>query len=220
MAIDFPSSPTPGQVFTDGDHTWEWSATTGVVGAWKLQTTTTTGPTGPTGAIGATGPTGPTGAQGAIGTSNIAIFRDEKTDGTNGGSFTSGDWRTRTLNTTQTNGITGCSLSSNQITLPEGTYYIQAIAPTAGNVNNHKARLENVTDATTAILGQNAESRDDAGANPGSDAFVEGVFTIAAQKTFELQHRCGTTENTIGFGAASSFGVAEVYATITIIKLT
>lgn len=70
MPINFPSSPTPGQVFTDGDHVWQWSSTTGVVGAWKLQTQTATGPTGPTGPTGSTGPTGPTGAEGAILTLN------------------------------------------------------------------------------------------------------------------------------------------------------
>ena len=48
-AIDFPLSPTNGQVFTSGDKTWTYSTT---ISAWKLQTQT---------AVGATGPTGPTG---------------------------------------------------------------------------------------------------------------------------------------------------------------
>lgn len=63
-AIDFPASPTNGQVFTEGDKTWAYSTT---VGAWNLQAQTTTGPTGPTGATGATGPTGATGATGPTG---------------------------------------------------------------------------------------------------------------------------------------------------------
>ena len=66
--INFPSSPTDGQVFSAGDHTWVFSSIgAGGPGAWKLQTQTVTGPTGPTGSAGSAGPTGPTGATGATG---------------------------------------------------------------------------------------------------------------------------------------------------------
>jgi len=66
--INFPTSPTNGQIFTDGDHTWVFSSIgSGGPGAWNLQTQTVTGPTGPTGATGpsVTGPTGATGTSGA-----------------------------------------------------------------------------------------------------------------------------------------------------------
>lgn len=73
--INFPTSPTDGQVFTDGDHTWIFSSATGVVGAWKLEAQTVTGPTGPTGPTGAastvTGPTGSSGATGATGPTGL-----------------------------------------------------------------------------------------------------------------------------------------------------
>lgn len=45
-AINFPASPTNGQIFTSGDKTWIYST---AVSAWKLQTQTLTGPTGPAG---------------------------------------------------------------------------------------------------------------------------------------------------------------------------
>jgi len=53
--------------------------------------------------------------------------RDEKSNGVAGGNFTNGAWQTRTLNTSMTNEISGASLSSNQITLPSGTYFIRCI---------------------------------------------------------------------------------------------
>lgn len=63
-AIDFPSSPTNGQVFSAGDHTWVYDS---ALPGWKLEAQTVTGPTGPTGAAGTTGPTGPAGDTGPTG---------------------------------------------------------------------------------------------------------------------------------------------------------
>lgn len=85
--INFPTSPTDGQVFTDGDHTWIFSSVgAGGPGAWKLQAQTVTGPTGTTGATGPTGYTGYTGAAstvtgptGAAGQWNTAQTIDNKT---------------------------------------------------------------------------------------------------------------------------------------------
>ena len=42
-AIDFPASPTNGQVFTSGDKVWVYSTATTT---WNLQTQTITGPSG------------------------------------------------------------------------------------------------------------------------------------------------------------------------------
>jgi len=144
-----------------------------------------------------------------------AIFRDEKSSGTAGGTFTSGAWRTRDLNTSQYNGITGASLASNQITLAAGTYIVDGFAQ--GVLTSiHQTRFENITDSTTAVLGQNAYAENSS--NVSNYSRVSGVFTIAAQKTFEFQHRATNTKTDNGFGVASSWGT-EVYASITITKV-
>jgi hypothetical protein len=146
---------------------------------------------------------------------SYAVFRDEKTSGTDGGTFTSGAFRTRDLNATQYNGITSASLASNQISLPAGTYLIEAEAP-ANRVDQHQLRVQNITDSTTSILGQNIWCYS---TNLVSNmARVSGVFTIAGTKTFELQHRCATTRAGDGFGLGAAFGT-EVYASITISKV-
>jgi hypothetical protein len=157
----------------------------------------------------------PTWAAPSGGGATYAIFRDEKTSGTDGGTFTSGAFRTRDLNATQYNGIGSASLASNQISLPAGTYLIEAAAP-SNRTDQHQLRLQNITDSSTTVLGQNVWCY---GVNLVSNmARVSGVFTIAGTKTFELQHRAATTRAGDGFGLAAGFGT-EVYASITIAKV-
>jgi hypothetical protein len=149
--------------------------------------------------------------------SALLHVRDEKSNGTAGGDFTSGAWQTRTLNTSLTNEISGASLSSNQIILPSGTYYIHASAG-AYSVDRHKLKLRNTTDSSDTLIGT-AEQCENAG-TVSNRSFVIGRFTIGAQKTFELQHRCTTTITGNGFGLSSTFGTEiEVYADVQIWKV-
>jgi hypothetical protein len=139
--------------------------------------------------------------------------RDEKPAGTAAGAFTMGAFRTRTLNTVMTNEISGASLASNQITLPSGTYYIDANAP-ATNVNSHKSKLRNITDSSDTIIGTTEMALD-----PGSvctRSIVAGRFTITAQKVFSVQHRCTVDGQ---FGTLADVGVVEVYAEAMIWKV-
>jgi len=142
-------------------------------------------------------------------------IQDQKSSGTDGGTFTSGSWQTRDLNTSLVNGITGASLSSNQITLPAGTYEVIAFA-VAYDCDSHQARLRNVTDSTTLCIGLTMYAN--ASNNVGNAAKVTGIFTLAATKVIELQHQCGSTKSGTGFGTPASFGT-EVYSDIQIRKV-
>jgi hypothetical protein len=144
-----------------------------------------------------------------------ATFNDTKSSGTAGGTFTTGAWRTRDLNTTQFNGITSASLASNQITLPAGTYYVIASAP-GFYVNDHQVRLQNITDGSTTIIGQNSGSGEALVIQPSST--LSGTFTIAGTKAFELQHRAGTTKADNGFGASQGWG-NNIYGQVSITKV-
>lgn len=137
-------------------------------------------------------------------------LQDQKAAGTDGGTFTSGDWRTRTLNTEVTDEI-GSTLSSNQFTLPAGTYEVMAWA-TGYEVSYHVAKLRNITDSTDTLIG--SAVRVPAGA--ATPSFVRGRFTIAGAKTFELQHRCTSSNADDGFGIAVNVGVTEIYADVMI----
>jgi hypothetical protein len=152
----------------------------------------------------------------AGGGATYAVFIDEKASG-GGGTFTSGAWQTRDLNTSQFNDISGCSLSSNQITLAAGTYIVNAMAP-AGYVDQHQTRFFNITDSTTAIKGGNAYNAITS-ASVDTYSALQGGFTIASSKVFELQHRCATTRAGTGFGTNNAFGLGEVYAIVTIAKV-
>lgn len=146
------------------------------------------------------------------------LYEDQKTQNTYGGTFTSGAWRTRTLNTevADTGGLG--TLASNQITLAAGTYRIAVSAPAYG-VDRHQARLQNVTDATTVLLGASAYSANNTGAGQASIvSTIQGVFTIAASKALEVQHQGQTTESSDGFGVAANFAT-EIYTRVELWKI-
>ena len=143
--------------------------------------------------------------------------RDEKPNGTPGGTFTLGAWRTRDLNTVKTNEVSGASLGTNQITLPAGTYYIDAAAPASG-VSSHKAKLYNITDGADVIFGTTELSSATA-YNTASKIY--GRFTIAGPKVFEIQHIGSLTAVDDGFGngADVTFAAIAVYTEVKIWKV-
>lgn len=148
--------------------------------------------------------------------SQMIHARDEKSSGTNGGTFTSGDWRQRDLNTTPTNEISGASVSTNHIVLPAGTYYIEASAGALG-VNSHQAMLYDATGAAVLIMGTNERSNNAYQSSQRST--IAGRFTLSVTSSLAIMHRGQTTVNNTGFGIANSFGYNEVYTDARIWKL-
>lgn len=141
------------------------------------------------------------------GTDFICIV-DEKSAGTSGGTFTSGAWRTRDLNTERADPGGYASVGSNQITLAAGTYRAWFSAP-AFSVNRHKTRLQDITNTVTLIVGSSEYA-----ASLPSLSVGMGRFTLSGTTTIELQHYCQITRSTDGFGIESNFAVVEVYAQI------
>jgi len=135
--------------------------------------------------------------------------RDEKASGTNGGSTSVGN-NTLTLNTVLTNEITGASLSSNQITLPAGTYYIEA-SGMAFFVDQFKLFLKNVTDNTNTIIGQSGFATNGVSSSNSNLSHVKGRFTIASQKIFSLVMYTSAARATNGLGVQVGDGTTEVY---------
>jgi len=146
----------------------------------------------------------------------VATISDVKTNTTAGGAATSGAYQTRTLNTVSDPFGIVTSLTANQFTLQAGEYYIEASAP-AVRVDQHKAKLRNITDSTDTIIGTAEYSTSTAGS--GSSSIVRGNLLISSAKTFEIQHRVGTTQATFGYGFAASFGDVEIYTQVKITKI-
>lgn len=125
---------------------------------------------------------------------------DSKSTGTDGGTFTSGAWRTRALNTEKADTGNNASLASDQITLAAGTYRCRISAP-AWQVNRHQARLYNTTGSAVLLSGTTEIVGGGSGTNTRS--IVAGRFTLSIQSVLEVQHQCQTTASTTGWGVAS-----------------
>lgn len=136
---------------------------------------------------------------------------------TQGGTFTNGAWRTRTLNAVRTTQIGGANQffnptpAANIITLPAGLFIVRASAP-AFNCDGHQTRL-NVNAGTSFIYG----TSEYAPTGVQTRSFVEAV--LSSGSSFSLEHRCVTTRATDGLGKAANLE-NEVYAVVEIYKLS
>lgn len=146
----------------------------------------------------------------------IFHVQHQETAGTDGDGIASGSWVTTTLNTTVTNTIDSASLSSNQITLPNGTYFLIA-SKTFYRVNKCKAKWRRVTASAADILIGSSEYSYTVGGSAKS--IVYGRFVVSGGPlAYELQARVETTNNTNGGGINSNFAVVEVYTDVYIIQ--
>lgn len=144
-----------------------------------------------------------------------AIFADEKANGTDGGGITTGSWQQRDLNTVRVNQISGASLSSNQFTLPAGTYYLDATA-SANGTNFNQIRLYNVTDSAAVDYGVNNYAN--TSSSHSTPSALKTAFTITGTKTFRIEARAGTNSAGDGMGRGNSFGNTEVFAVVYVAK--
>lgn len=150
-------------------------------------------------------------------TATVGYIYHRVSSGTNGGTFTSGSYQTRPLNTTDGDFSEFGTLACCAFTLESGKYHIEVDAYIE-QARANKSKIYNTSDCTDAILGMTLF----AGVNgevTGFTTTLSGVVEISTTKTFELQHRGGTTVSTFGFGRASSFGDEETYAIIKIEKI-
>lgn len=139
----------------------------------------------------------------------VVIVQDQKAQNTGGGTFTSGAWRTRDINTEVADSGGNCTIAANQITLQPGTYHFEIFCP-GYEVNGHQARLFNITDTTEVQRGTSCYAG--TGLQLNIFSIIQGRMTIASAKVFEIQHQCETTNATIGLGRQGNVA-GEIYTT-------
>lgn len=154
---------------------------------------------------------------GGGGGGDYILIQDQESQNTAGGNFTSGAWRTRTLNTIVANVGSHASLSSNQITLAAGTYRVNASAP-AYFVGRHQTRLYDITNSAVLVIGSSEFSTTAVSSASATRSIIQGRFTLAGSTVIEVQHQCETTNSAgKGLGVESNF-TTEIYTSVELVR--
>ena len=141
-------------------------------------------------------------------TASVAIVKSIEPSGTAATASGGKVWTTIPLNTVE--GDTDLiSLSSNQMTIKAGTYVITTIChPTTTFIG--ATRIADSTGTTSLIAGgSNISTGDSAG-----EFYINTVYTFTEETTITYQWFSSGTS-----GIPSSFGVDEVFAILTFIKI-
>jgi len=148
--------------------------------------------------------------------SGYAVFEDQQPSGTDGGTFTSGAWRTRDLNTTVFNtDTTNIVLGTNQFTLKAPGSYLVEWKATALEVGEHMSVLYDVTAPAYVEYGSSQDTQPTITITNASYGATR--VTPSGSNVYEIRHRCYITEATHGFGRATSNSV-ESYCLVKIYK--
>lgn len=149
----------------------------------------------------------------------LVVLRDEKSTGTGGGSITSDTWTTRDLNTEAADTASICTLSSNQFSLPAGTYWLTGFAPFY-RADTVKLRIRDITNTATLLIGGPGLSNDSD--NSAISCPIAGMFTLSGTTTLELQCKVDNAQggtSTLGNTFSSDSSEANVFSVLNILRL-
>ena len=146
---------------------------------------------------------------------SYAIICDQKGSGVDSGTFTSGDWRHRDLNTEIADSDGIVSISSNLFTLQAGTYLILASAG-GHKVGRHQIRLYNNTDSAVAAYGSSEYANSTH--HMTSRSFLQTRIVISGAKAFKIEHRGEDTRSNDGFGESNDWSSSNQFTQIEIYK--
>lgn len=140
------------------------------------------------------------------------LIVDQKAANTAGGASTSGSFATRTLNTELFDTGSHASVSSNQVTLAAGTYYIRVSAPAFAS-DSHQCVLYSITAAADVFIGTPEYSFQSGGSGTVvTRSVAQGMVTIGSPTVYEIRHRVATSKTVNGLGVQANFGVVETYS--------
>jgi hypothetical protein len=209
-SLSHSTNTTVQGVLEDMDESIPGLATTGTVGTVRFATPVEVGE-GTTGTV-----VTPADLRLSFGLVPYAHFRNEKSSGSASQTLTEFVDNTLVLNTTVTNWISGAALSSNQISLPAGTYRISAWCPIDGDGSNDaklRAIIHNATATNDLLLGISSHM---CGDDQFGLIFVNGLIDLSSPANIEFR---GYITRNWPAGVAVSDGRNEIYAEIEIWKL-
>jgi len=145
--------------------------------------------------------------------SAFAIFADQKSAGTAGGTATAGAWTQRDINTTIYNGDTSnIALGTNTFTLQAGNYWID-LGSTLYECQETRTRLYSVTASATVGVSPCLHASSSSIWSP-----IKVRVTPAVATTYRVDYRCQNTNATDGLGDVQSWGEVEQFLTCNIFK--
>ncbi len=148
----------------------------------------------------------------AASTVPTAIFENQQSNNTNGGAAATTTWTVHTLNTEVENDITGCSLSSNQVTIPAGTYRVKAMHQ---HFDSDTVRLRfRSTTTSKEVKSLNSEHAQVDGV--GVAPVAEGIITLTSAEIFELSYYRDTNATAQDLGVPANAGDTEIYGRVII----
>lgn len=141
----------------------------------------------------------------------FACYADIKAAGTPGGTFTSGAWQVRDLNSEEFDSNNIGVLAGNQVTLQIGSYFILAQVP-AFDCGAHQAKLYDVTHSADLLFGQSTVD---------GSSLITGIIILSAISAINIQHKCRVTStDTNGLGTPLNIPPTnEVYTRLVILRV-
>lgn len=137
--------------------------------------------------------------------------------------LTAATWSQLVLNTTRINEINSATVSSNQVSLPAGTYEATLTIPSAQTGSSsvtQKGRLRNVTDGATLLVSP-TQGWNGGGAAGGVVPIVaHGRFTLSGTKTLQAQFYQNTGSGfVLGGNRGTGYAEVEIYTELVIKRI-
>ena len=154
---------------------------------------------------------------GAVGGKPFRVV-DQKTTGTNGGTFTAGAWQVRDLNEVQI-AHPDVSVASNVVTFASGIWLVNATGPAFG-ITSHRNRIA-TTGGTVLRYSASISAQSDQPDNQDAPVYDAIVDASAGAVSINLSsYSSGNSRTGDGFGQATNTpGVPEIYSQLSALKI-
>lgn len=162
------------------------------------------------------------GSGGGAAISEYILLQDQRTSGTDGDMHILGDsWYKCTLNTISNDDTGDITLSSNNFTVPAGSYECTVRSPYAGGGGATtlavRLRLYNETDSTVVFYGESTSEPDSSEVN--AICLISGKFTVLSSKTMSVYMYFPRDGTYNGLSNGGISGVPEIYTQVELRKV-